>query len=297
MAEVNADAEGGAGAAGRAAGMDTAEVKRQSRRGILFSLSALLLSICLLSLSFYIARNSAESQSTVNSLLDIDRSTDAFFAVEGALAEIVSVSANYTSDGSTLRAGESLPYAASISTALERFSLFEQGYSDENVSMSLEGMKAGSFLIQPGAINLTHQGGGFSVSPTAASQGEVLSYDMDIIFPTATLDNAYWSSVTNAMNASDSLPVRVRVRDSRYAVIIDTNETLSRSSTSVLNITELGSSVGSVTFSPNAGVEVLCARDIGLKASIGFTTPVFVEANDVISVVSAANKTGRPRLS
>jgi len=39
------------------------------------------------------------------------------------------------------------------------------------------------------------------------------------------------------------------------------------------------------------------AIKLGLKASIGLSNPVYVEANDTISVRSAANKTGRVRIA
>jgi len=91
--------------------------------------------------------------------------------------------------------------------------------------------------------------------------------------------------------------VNVRVRDVRYAVLLDTNQTLNPDGESLLNVTMSGGTVATVQFFPPSSVEVWSSEDMDLKASVGFSVPVYVETDDGISVEGAVNRTGKIRLA
>jgi len=90
--------------------------------------------------------------------------------------------------------------------------------------------------------------------------------------------------------------VHVRVRNERYSVLFDFQEKLDRNAPSVLNVTRAGQTVATLSFGPPSAFEAWAAGGMDLKASVGFSHPVFIETNDSISIVSAVNKTGRLRV-
>lgn len=271
--------------------------QEKSRRGILFTVSVLLLCVALIMMAMVLSSDSAKSRRIATALVDFDRTADAYSNIEDGLAQISVLRMNISVKNGTVLLNETIPAAADVTPYLERFALFEQNLSDLNVSVGTGSIAAGSFTVMPIGAALAHPERGFSLTPPSAeSGGNLSSYDIELIFPTATLDNAQWEPLANSTGPS-SLQVHVRVRDTRYAQFFDFEETLDRGSESFLNITQGGVTVATVRFLPPSALQVWSAEDIGLKASISFSVPVYVETNDVISVVSAVNRTGKLRIA
>jgi hypothetical protein len=159
-----------------------------------------------------------------------------------------------------------------------------------------DSLEARNFTILPANASLSHFANGMQVVPNAeGSTDGITTYYVEMVFPSATLDGAFWTELPPA--GDDPLPVVIRVRDVRYAFLMDFSENVSRNSTSRLNVTLAGATVATVAFSDPSSLSAWSSQDMGLKASIGFAQPSFVQANDVISVVSATNRTGMVRVA
>ncbi len=269
-----------------------------ARKGILFTISVLLLSISLLAFATYLAEQTAKSRQTAISLLELDRTTDTYEDLQSDLGLMLSGSINVTVQNSTVLLSENLPIAPGAASDFDRFAQFEGNFSDLNVTLSLSNLKQGSLLVQPGAIAITHSPADFFITPgdSQGSSGSVRSYELNITSQPSWADGASWGAVSNSSENRTS--VRILVRDTRLVPIFDSGQmSLDKNGTSRLNITQGGSLVGFVQFAPASAVQVHYSGNIGLKASIGLTNPAYVEANDTISVLSAANKTGRIRIA
>lgn len=276
-----------------------AELGRK-KRGILFTVSVMLLAISLVALAVMLSEQSAKSKRTAVSIMDIDRVSDQHANVEAELSRILSAHTEITVSGNTVRINESLPLPAQMAGDMQRFADFEAAYSDLNMTMDIANIKNGSFLIQPNGIAITHAGSNFYVTPqnNPESSGAVASYDIEVIYPPASVDGAAWESLSTVANGSaDAAWVHVRVRDQSFAFLFDSYATIGKSSTSYLNMTQGGVLVGFVQFSPPGALAVQYAGNIGLKASVGLSNPVRVEANDTVSIIASANKTSRVRIA
>jgi hypothetical protein len=259
----------------------------------------MLLCISLLSFSSFLAQQTENSRSTANALQEIDRTADAYANMGVEITRIIGPSTNITVQGSSVLLNETLPYNPKIAGDLDRFSQFESAYSDLNVSMNLSNLKAGTFLIQPGGTRMTHSQNDFFIIPQDAPQGagSLSSYDLNVTFPPGGVDGAGWVSLANA-TGPNSTSVHVRVDDSSYSVVLDFYQQIDKYGTSQLNFTQGGAMVGYVLFTPPAAMQLhFTPSNMGLKASIGFANPIYVEANDTLSVISSANRTGRIRIA
>lgn len=268
------------------------------KRGVLFTVSMLLLSVSLLSFATNLAEQAAKSRSTSISLLEIDRTADTYADVESELARILSTSVGVSVENSTVFLNETLPIRAGTDADFDRFAQFEQNFSDLNISMNLTSLKAGSLLVQPGDIAIAHSQTEFNITPidSQESAGSVRSYDINITYQPMGADSAVWETISGSDPSNTS--VHIRVVDASYSFIFDSGTiTMDKYGTSRLNITQGGALVGFVQFAPPSAVQVYYASNIGLKASIGLSTPVYVEANDTITVSSASNRTGRVRIA
>lgn len=267
------------------------------KRGVLFTVSMLLLSISLLSFASYLAEQAAKSGQTSISLLEIDRAADTYADAESELARILSTSIGISVENSTVLLNETLPIHAGTGADFDRFELFERSFSDLNVSMNLTNLKAGSLLVQPGDIAITHSQAGFNITPknSEGSAGSVRSYDINLTFQPMGADSAAWDAMSNSSPSQTS--VHVRVQDASYSFNFDTYQNVDKYGTSRLNITQGGALVGFVQFASPSAVQVYYASNIGLKASIGLSAQAYVEANDTISVISASNRTGNVRIA
>lgn len=270
------------------------------KRGVLFTVSVLLLAISLVSLAIILSEQSAKSKRTVIGIMDIDRVSDQYSNMEAQLSEILSSRINVSIKGNEITLNESLPLPAQLAQDIDRFAQFETMYSDLNMSMNLTSLKNASFMIMPNGIGVAHETGAFYMTPsdTPESAGAVQYYDVNVTYPAASVDNAVWQSISYSSNGSaDAVWVHVRVRDASFAYMDDFYATLDKYSTSYLNITQGGVQVGFVQFSSPAAVQVNYSGNIGLKASVGLANQAHVEANDTISVLASANRTGRVRIA
>ncbi|VVC00889.1 Uncharacterised protein [uncultured archaeon] len=279
-----------------------AEVKfaEGKKRGILFTVSIMLLSISLLSFAMALSDQAAKSKRAATALADIDRITDIYSNMEDEIGDIVSESANMSVANGTVYLNASLPYSPQVATDLGNFAAFEANATEQDIAvrMNLTNAKAGTFLIQPGSTEITQSPGAFYITPknTAEGAGSLSSYDVSLMFPSASADGAFWDVVASGDNATGVL-VHVRVQDASYATNLDFYETLDKYRTSRLNITQGGATVGYVQFESPGKLGVHYADNMGLKASVGFSNPVYVEANDNISIAGAVNMTGRVRMA
>ena len=270
------------------------------KRGVLFTVSVLLLAISLVSLAIILSGQSAKSKRTVVGIMDIDRVSDQYSNMEGQLSKILSSRINVSSKGNEITFNESLPLPSQLAQDLDRFAAFESEYSDLNMSMELAELENATFMIMPNGIEVAHETGAFYIRPsdTPESAGAVQHYDLNITYPAASVDNAVWQSISYSSNGSaDAVWVHVRVRDASFAFMNDFYATLDKYSNSYLNITQGGVQVGFVQFSSPAAAQVNYSGNIGLKASIGLANQAHVEANDTISVLASANRTGRVRIA
>ena len=273
-----------------------AEVTGQ-KRGMFFTLSMMLLGSALLSFIFFLSEQSTKSSDTVTYLIEVDRASDKYSEVEDGLARIISPSINISVQNSTVRINETLPLGANIADDLGRFALFEGNYSGMNVSMNLANITRGSFIIEPSGAVVSNSAGEFEVTPqnSASSSGTLTAYYVELVFQPGAIDDAAWQAVSNA--SGSTMVVHVRVRDESYDAVKDFYASLDKYGASSLNVTKSGATVATVGFSSPAALRVSCSGNIGLKASISFSNPAYVEADDVISVVSSANRTGRARIA
>ncbi|MDE1798490.1 MAG: hypothetical protein KGH63_03730, partial [Candidatus Micrarchaeota archaeon] len=263
-----------------------------SRRGILFTLSVLLLGFSLLSMAFFLSSQSAKSSGTAAALSDIDRTSSAFSNMEDEIAVILSPSIQVSVVNGTASINESLPLSTRLPSDLDAFGQFEGNYSDQNITMNLTGLKSGNLVIQPVGAAVAQAPGSFNITPP--SSAGVKSYYVELVYPSGGVDSASWIAVSNSSN--NTMDVHVRVRDVQYAVLLDYDYALDRGGTSILNISNAGAPAGQITFSSPAALSISTGGAIDLKTSVGFSTPVDVESNDVLTVQSAANKSGPIRI-
>jgi len=267
------------------------------RRGIFFTLSMLLLGSALLSLIFFLSQQSTKSSDTVTYLMEVDRASDKYSEAEDGLARIMSQSMNMSVQNGTVRINGSLPLGDGMAGDLDAFARFEAEYSGMNVSMNLTNIKAGRFIIQPSGAAVEASAGAFGITPqdSASSAGTLQAYDVEVIFAPGGFDGAAWQAVSNS--SGDTVNAHVRVRDQGYTQVLDFRQALDRRGASLLNITKSGAAVATVGFSSPAALSVQFSGNIGLKASISFSNPSYVEADDTIRVEYAANRTGRVRIA
>lgn len=268
------------------------------RKGILFTLSAMLLASSLLAFALFLSEQSAKATHSAVSILEIDRAAYTYANVEYQLARIISGSSSASVSNGTALFTESLPYKASIAQDLDRFSQFESEQSDLNVSMNLTNLKNGTLLIMPVNARVWHGADTFGITPISSpeSSGLLERYEINVTFPPASADAVAWEAQSNA-TGPNAMAVRIRVMNSDFSFVSDYEGSLDKNAESRLNITQGGALVGYVRFAPPASVEIFHSGNIGLKASVGFSTQVYVEANDTISVISASNKTGKVRIA
>ena len=272
----------------------------KGRRGILFTMSVLLLAISLVGLAISLSQQSSQGKYAAVAVLEIDRVSDVHDNIQDQLVRILAATADISASGNYAIFNESLPYDPEFAADVGRFASFEAGYSDLNVSMDLASLKAGSFIVQPNNISVTHPSGSFLAIPqnSTLSSGAVSSYDVNITFPVQSVNGAAWVSlVTVPPGSADAETVHVRVQDASYSFVQDYYYTLNKSSTSLLNMTQGSGLVGTVLFFPKAALQVNYTGNIGLKASIGLTNQVYIGTNDTITVVASANDTGRLRIA
>lgn len=264
---------------------------KKGKKGVLFSLLTLLLAILLLSLASFLSQESWKAKRSASQIAKVDRAVDAFSNIEDNLREIAALRANITAQNSTLLIEERLP-SRSAEQHIQRYKAFAENYSDLQVSVGTGSISAGGYIVQPSGALISHPAGSLLLDPS----GAVSWYDIELLFDSADADFAFWSEISQ-FEGAEALPVSIRVRDTRYAFIMDFHETLNRTGISVFNVTKSGATVATLRFSPDSALEASSSQDMGLKASIGFPSPIYVETDDVISVVSDVNKTARIRIA
>ena len=298
------------GGTARASGSGTA---RRAKRGVMFALSAMLLCIALLSFAFYLSQESAKAKQTVAGILEIDRASNTYSNAEAGLRDILSNAANFSvqcngPQNCSLLISESLPISPQAAIGMERFAQFESGHSDLNITMNLTNLENASFIIQPGNTRITNAEGDFHIIPATpeGAQG-ILSYGINLTFPMERLgENAAVSwQAQNASGNASNITLRILVQneghspanESDYSFAKNFLISIGRQSEGTLNITDQGEPIGYVRFTPDASVQVHYAGNMGLKASIEFSHPIYVEANDTITIISAVNKSGKIRIA
>lgn len=269
----------------------------KSSRGIFFTLSMMLLGISILSFAYFLSEQSAKSSRTAAWLESAGRTSGAYASIEDSLARIISPSINISVQNNTALIVESLPLGSQMGQDLDRFAQFESAYSDLNVSMDVSGLKDGLFFIQPSGAVVLNSPGVFQVTPQDSneSSGSLSGYDVELVFPAGGLDDAAWLGVSNSSGNLET--VHVRARDAGWGVVLDFYNSVDKYATSALNITNGGATVAVVQFTSPSALVVQYASNMTLKTSAAFTNPVYVESADTISVLSAVNRTGRPRFA
>jgi hypothetical protein len=258
----------------------------------------LLLCISLLMLSSALADESVRAKQQSAILIGYDRTSDTYSGIEDNLRRIHSLWMGVSVDNSTVSINETLPSHADTPLYLSRFAAFEENHSDLNVSIETGNLAIGNLVVRPMNASIWHGSRSFLVQPQDPQppEGTLRSYHIELVFPLATVDDARWESLDSSAS-QDAISVNVRVRDVRYAVLLDTNQTLNPDGESLLNVTMSGGTVATVQFFPPSSVEVWSSEDMDLKASVGFSVPVYVETDDGISVEGAVNRTGKIRLA
>jgi hypothetical protein len=272
--------------------------KNPLKRGMMFSFAALLLCICLILFAAITAQWSVWDRQAASRLMDIDRANDIYSNAEDTLVGITLVATNITSDGSTARVSASLP-APDVSLYLQRFAQFESNYTDSGFrfNATTSGLAARKFYVMPSNVQVWHQHDRLTVTPQAPSSpgGEPTGYDVEAIFNADAIDGASWTKISLDSSAA-KMPVHVRVRNERYSVLFDFTESLNRSAQSMINITQAGQTVAAISFGTPSAMDAWSEGGVDLKASIGFSIPIFVETGDTMGLVSPVNKTGKIRV-
>ncbi|MCX8175140.1 MAG: hypothetical protein N3E51_02955 [Candidatus Micrarchaeota archaeon] len=263
-----------------------------AKRGVIFTLMVMMFSALLLSFAVALAEQSSKSRQTAVALLEIDQVADAYSNIEDNLARIMSSSMNMSVRNNTLLINATLPPLRQTAADFENYAEFVANTSDLNISMNLSELSNFSVVVQPKQARISQDDANFRLVPFDSRN--VRAYDINITYPTAGIDAAAWQKLSEAQ---DGIPVHIRVQDARHSVNLDFYATLDREGESILNITQAGSLKGEVRFLPSAALRLWHDGNIGLKASFGFSTPVYVESNDTVWVNSSANKTGRVRLA
>lgn len=278
--------------------------KLGSKKGAFASVSAMLLVIVLLAFALQLSGQPGKLGTSATSLLNLDRVADKYANMESQISRIVFHYTNITAIENTVMISETFPLNPAYAEDLDNFAAFEQNFSSLNVSLNLTKTKNGSFIIQPNGALITQSDTQFNITAGNSSAGGISEYRITIIFPMGTVDSAAWDTL-NAVDASDpdALPVSILIEDEEYlldnisGVYAGFYETINRSATSRINITRGAMTVGYVKFSPPGSLEIYSASGMDLKVLTRFTNPVYVEANDTLSVKSFANKTGAIRIS
>lgn len=273
---------------------------REARRGMFFTIAAMLLAMALLTIALPVAGRPSKAGSTVNTLLGLDETAAAFANIQEQLTAIRARTMNVSAANGSIEIDAALPVPAAASDDLYTFLAFASEFSGANVSANISGIAAGSFMVRPVNVSISHNGSALFVTPDGAegSQSAVSYYRVELTFPEGGVDDADWEQFSGAANGSpDGLPVIVVVRDARGASYEEFTAVVDRHGTSVINITGSGAAIGFVRFVPPAALEVLCYGNADLKALAGFNRPVYVETEDVVGVGSHANKSARLRIS
>jgi len=269
------------------------------KRGMFMTISVLMLGIVILSMVFLLSEQLNMSKVSASEIGEIDRTAGIYSNVEDGISRIISFYINISVQNGTLTMEAPLPFPGRMSEDLERFSQFEAGHGEKNISLDIENAKNGSFIVNPGGIAVSARGNVLAIAPQDSneSSGSVGSYYVDLTFLPGEVHSANWSVVSSS--SGDLIPVHVRAHDPNYAVIIDIYNDIDRNGTSVLLINDgaNGTGITVVQFSDPSALRVEGGGAIGLKTIVGFNNLVSIGANDTISVWSTVNKTGPVKIS
>lgn len=268
-----------------------------SKKGVLFTLSVMLLGISLLAMATSLSEHSGRSGQAAVRLLEMDRTSWEYSNAEDMVLKALSENSNYTSGNGTAAIEEMLPLKANTAPDLDRVAQFLGDFSELNVSMNLTNLKNGTYFIQPGNTMVGHDADNFFITPQNAPDGAgaLMGYVIDIAYPPGVYDDAAWQyNVTD--EGAGGLQFYATVHDTNYAVLREFNGSLSKYAASRINITEAGGLVGFIQVSSPGALDVMYTGNISLKASARFANPVYFEANDTITVAGAANRTGKIRM-
>ena len=271
------------------------------KRGMLFSLSIMLLGISLLTFAFFLAQQSTTETRAVSSLLEIDRTVDVFSGAQDQIVHIISQSINISVQNSTVTIVESLPLSASMASDLEHFKQFEENYADVNTTMDLANIKTGNFIIWPQGVAINNSAGdlwnNFTVLPqdTLDSAGSLQEYSINITVPAGGEHNIIWQP-GNISGENMSVQILVYVAD---YLVFNNSSIIGKYDNSTLNITKDNVTIAQVDFLLPAALRLQYDNNVtmDLKTSVRFSSPVYIEANDTITVQSSVNKTGRVRIA
>ncbi len=272
---------------------------KAGKRGMLMTVSVMMLGMIILSLVFFLSQQLIISKVSAAEFNNIDRTVGTYANIEDEVSQIVSFYINASAQNGTVTIEEPLPFPNGMSTALDAFSQFEANYAEQNVSINLTNTERGNFIIRPGEIAVINTPDTFTITPqnSAESSGSLKSYYVELTFPAGSIKSANWSLISNSSNSL--VPVHVQAHDPNYAVVLDIYSNVDRYGTSALNLTDNinnGTQVALVQFSSPAALQVQSSSAIGLKTMVGFNNSVSLETNDTIGVWSTVNKTGRVRI-
>ncbi len=269
-------------------------------KGIFSTLAALLLTASLLALAIPLAGQPLKNGKTASYVLETDLAAEKFAMLEMQAVRIISASINVSVSNDTVTVAERMPLDFSFAEDLDNLAAFERNFSGMNVSLDFTNCKNGAFGISPNSVSITHSAGAFRfiAQNSTQSAGSIREYRANLTFQAASADGASWDSLnTLPQGDPDGILVTVHLEDSGYALYMDFQETLDRSKVSRLNITRAGATVAYVEFAPPGSLEVYSTESAGLKALAAFKNPVYVEANDTISVSSFTNKSATVRIA
>ncbi|MCX8195284.1 MAG: hypothetical protein N3G22_04235 [Candidatus Micrarchaeota archaeon] len=280
-----------------------AEINKGAR-GVFFSIGAIFLAIVLLSFASHLSLQSLKGRESAWLILEMEKTASTYYNIEMQMKKIGLAGANISVNNNSVLIEQKLPWEAQINESLDRFVQFEKNFSQMNVSIGKEHLANGSFVIRPVETTISQGSDWWKVSPISSPQsaGMLSAYDLELMLPVGSFSYVNWENVSNS--SSDTMQVRIRIVASDYSKVWPTAANykfipIDKYMTSSLNVTdESGNLVARITFLPPASVLISYREsNIDLKASIWFSTPVYVETNDVVSVRSSVNKTGKLRIA
>lgn len=254
------------------------------KRGMFFSLMALTLGILIMLIAAHISQWSLWDTKMVSYLAAADKAKNAYQNIEDGLVKIASLSTKIEVENDSVKINASLP-APNIDAYIRRYMLFESIFSDFQIRGDTSNLESRKFYIMPNEFLIWHKDTDLELMNTNQIKNDPASYDIEIILNEGTIDSASWS-VMSIDSSENGLPVKIRIRNERYSLLIDYSEKLNRSDISVLNLSSANQTFAEIVFMPESSVKISSPNKLNLKISLEFKEPVYVESKDRIDIIS-----------
>lgn len=285
------------------------------KKGIAFTISALLLGLTFLSLAAVLSEQSSRSRQAAVRLLEYDAASDTFDSLQMQFRQVsgemygIDVAADLVNMNTTiLEITARLPpeqYWYDDLGAWESFAtnitsiINATNSSPFNISVNLSGFGNGTFFIGPENGNITYADEKLRIFPDAQQVQNLQAYDIQMTFEGPLPGAPDW-------NASGSPGGNINISFKSF----NEGHTQGQLVTGNINATNIGridikdpdqNLIGYVDFTAGkmeAWFNSSYSGNITLKTSASFTQPLFVDANATISLVSAQwNRTAIVRVA